>query len=156
MTKRITMAYVGMVNGVRAYSAIGAEDERIINNQEILVADMKSGKGKRTGLQNSSIHLYLGNLAKAFNDAGWDMTAVMAVLSKGVGIPWSMLAVKEKLWQPTQKHTYGSDSTTKLETDEVSIVYEAINRVTSEKFGIGIPFPDRFSLMNEQDVANGR
>lgn len=156
VSKRVVMAYVGMVNGVRAYSAIDAESERHLNAQEIVVADLKSGKGKRTGLQNASIHLYLTHLVNAFNDAGLDMTAVMSIISKGVGIPWSMSAAKERLWRPTQLATYGTESTTKLDSDQVGSVYEALNQVTSERLGIGVSFPDRFSLMYEEDLKNGR
>jgi hypothetical protein len=54
------------------------------------------------------------------------------------------------LWRPVQKHTYDTDSTTQLKTDEVSNVYEALNLTTTSKFGVGIPFPDKFALMNEQ------
>ena len=156
MSKRITLAYVGMVHGVRAYAAIGPEDERLINDQEILVADMKGGKGKRTGLQNSTLHLYFTHLAKALNDAGMSMLVAMQILNKGADIPWSMLAIKERLWAPVQLHTYGTDSTTKLDTDQVGSVYEALNQVTSEKLQVGINFPDKYNLMYEQDKANGK
>ena len=153
---RIALAYVGMINGERAYTGLGAEDIRNINGQEILVVDMKSGKSKRSGLQNSAIHLYLGNLAKALNDAGWDMVAVLKVLSANVKIPWSMQAAKERLWAVVQKNTYDTDSTTKLDTDQVSVVYEALNQVTSEKLGVGVQFPDKFLKMYEEDLRCGR
>ena len=156
MPKKVVMAYVGMIDGVRAYSAIDGESERAINNQEIIVGELKSGKGKRTGLQNASIHLYLTHLVNAFNDAGMDMTYVMSKLSKGVGIPWSMSAAKERLWKPTQLATYGTESTTKLDSDQVGSVYEALNQVTSEQLSIGVNFPDKYTLMYEQDKANGR
>ena len=49
----------------------------------------------RTGLQNSSLHLYCTHLSKAFNDAGYDMTKV---LSHHADIPWDLKGfnVKEK------------------------------------------------------------
>jgi hypothetical protein len=150
------MAYVGMIDGVRAYSAIGAEDERIINNQEILVADMKSGKGKRTGLQNSTMHLYFTMLSDALNAAGMTMMIALEILTKGADIPWSPSAIKERLWSKVQLNTYGTESTTKLGTDQVSVVYEALNQVTSEKLGVGVLFPDKFTKMYQEDLKCGR
>ena len=153
---RVALAKVGMKDGLPIYSPLSGEDERAINNQEILVADMKSGKSKRSGLQNSSIHLYLEWLSKALNDAGWDMTATMNKLSKKSNIPWSMLSIKERLWRPVQLNTFGNDSTAKLDTDQVSTVYEALNLVTSERLGVSVSFPDKFMKMYEEDAKNGK
>ena len=156
MSKKVVMAYVGMINGVRAYSAIDGESERAINNQEIIVGELKGGKGKRTGLQNATLHLYFTMLSTALNNAGMTMTIAMNILRKGADFPWSPLAIKERLWAPTQLHTYGTDSTTKLDTDHVGVVYEALNIVTGTELSVSVNFPDKYTLMYEQDKANGR
>ena len=126
-----------------------ADDEKLCVNN-VIVADLKGDKSTRTELQRKAQHLYFRNLAKALNDAGWDMVAAMKVLSKDAKIPWSMHAVKERLWKKVQEATYGKTSTTKLNTDEVSPVYEALNLVTSEKLGVSVPFPDKYQQMIEQ------
>lgn len=149
---RVVLAKVGDRDGLPIYSPMSAEDERIVNNQNVLVVDMKSGKAKRTGLQNSAIHLYLEWLAKALNDAGWDMTATMNKLSKKATIPWSLLSIKERLWRPVQLNTFGHESTTKLDTDQVGTVYESLNLVTSERLGVSVNFPDKFMKMYEEDI----
>ncbi len=149
---RIVLAQVGIKDNLPIYSAMNEDDVKTINGQSILVVDMKSGKSKRTGVQNASIHLYLTWLVDAFNAAGLDMIAVMAKLSKSATIPWSMLAAKERLWRPVQKDTYGSESTTELDTDQVSVVYEALNGVTTERLGVGINFPDKYLKMYEEDL----
>lgn len=153
---RVVLAKVGMKDGLPIYSPLSGEDERHINDQNMLVVDMKSGKSKRTGLQNSAIHLYLEWLAKALNDAGWDMTATMNKLSKKATIPWSLLSIKERLWRPVQLNTFGHESTTKLDTDQVGAVYEALNLVTSERLGVSVSFPDKFMKMYEEDAKNGK
>lgn len=149
---RIVLAQVGTKDGLAIYSAMSADDIKAIAAQSILVVDMKSGKAKRTGVQNASIHLYLTWLVDAFNSAGLDMISVMAKLSKNAKIPWSLHAAKERLWAPTQKSTYGTESTTQLDTDQVSVVYEALNGVTTEQLGVGVNFPDKMMRLYEEDL----
>ncbi len=100
---------------------------------------VKSAK-TRTLTQNSSIHKYCALLAEAFNDAGLDMQKVLA---EGTNIPWSESKVKEDIWRVVQVAALGKESTTKLETNEVSKVYDIVNRHISQTFGIFIPFPSR-------------
>jgi len=102
-----------------------------------------------TALQMRSIHLYFSMLSDALNAAGLDMKAVMAKLSKNAMIPWSPSAVKERLWRPVMLDTYEKESTTQLETNEISVVYESLNEVTSEQLGVSIPFPDKYSLLDK-------
>ena len=122
-----------------------------IEDGQEMVCDISTGeKAIRTAKQNNSIHKYFDLLCTALNDAGWDMKAVLEKLSKNAKIPWSPSAIKERLWKPVQQQTYGKKSTAKLDTDEVSIVYEALNQITGEELGVSVPFPDRYSLMNQQ------
>jgi len=108
-----------------------------------------TAKAILTAKQMRSIHLYCKLLCEALNNAGLDMVATMKVLSKKGKIPWSPEAVKERLWRPVMIDTYGKESTTKLTTEEVSGNYEALNLVTSEKLGVSVPFPDRFSMLDK-------
>ena len=103
-------------------------------------------KAKRTLLQNKSMHKYYSMLAEALNSAGWDMRKT---LKPGIEIPWTDISVKERLWKPIQDAMYDKQSTTQLETDEVSAVYEVLNRNTASKLGVSVPFPDRFSQEND-------
>ena len=147
---RVILVYVGMVNGVRAYSPEDKQDEDAIGDRKTIVCDLKSNKTARTELQNRSIHKYFELLCNALNDAGMDMIATMKRLSKKAIIPWSPYAIKERLWRPVQVDTYGKESSTKLNTDEISVVYEALNNVTSSKLGVSVPFPDKYNQMYEQ------
>lgn len=147
---RVILVYVGEINGVKAYAPLDKDDEKAIEGKETLVCEMKSNKIARTELQNRSIHLYFTMLCDALNNAGMDMVATMKRLSANAAIPWSAHAIKERLWRPVQISTYGKESSTKLNTDEISVVYEALNNVTSSKLGVSVPFPDRFTQMYEQ------
>jgi hypothetical protein len=107
----------------------------------------------RTIAQHKSIRLYCSWLSVALNDAGFDIVETLKVLANKIFIPWSPEAILERLWRPVQKHTYGTDSTTKLERDQVSIVYEALNVQTSGKLGVGVSFPDKFMKMYEAEAG---
>lgn len=88
--------------------------------------------------QNKAIHLYCELLGEAFNNSGLDMKAV---LKPDVDIPWSKTTVKEYIWRPIMEAQLQKESTTDLDTDEVSKVWETINRHVSEKFCISVSFP---------------
>lgn len=100
---------------------------------------VKSAK-TRTLTQNKSLHKYCALLAEALNEAGLDMQTVLA---EGTSIPWSESKVKEDIWRTVQVAALGKESTTKLETHEVSQVYDIVNRHISQTFGVFVPFPNR-------------
>lgn len=104
-----------------------------------LRCQVKTGK-QRSDLQNNSLHLYCTQLAEALNNAGLDMRKV---LKPGVEIPWSMLAVKDKLWRPIQESMTGQESTTKPDRDEYPQIYETLNRHIASKFGISVAWPSK-------------
>ena len=107
-------------------------------------------KGKlRTLLQNSSMWLYFTKLGKALNDAGLDMRKV---LKPEVEIPWTKDSVHQFLWLPIQGAMYKTESTTDLETDQVSKVYDVLNRHTGEKLGVSVLFPSIDGLRFEQEL----
>lgn len=94
----------------------------------------------RTTTQNSALHVFFRLLAEALNDAGYDMKRV---IKPEVDIPWNERSVKEFLWKPIQHAVIDKDSTTRLDTKQVSQVYDVLNRHLAEKFGVSVPFPQR-------------
>jgi hypothetical protein len=84
------------------------------------------------------LHLYFQLLAERLNEAGLDMRTV---LKPNVEIPWTKENVKDHLWRPVQEIYLRKDSTTELTTDEITKVYEVLNRFLREKLGISEPFP---------------
>jgi len=99
---------------------------------------------RRTLQQNKALHKYFEMLADELNDAGLDMKKVITV-----DVPWSPLTVKEWLWKPVQKAQLLKESTTELTTDEINKVYETMNRLMGDKFGIHVPFPS-----DEEEMFN--
>jgi len=101
---------------------------------EIDVKDMDM----RTLQQNKALHKYFAILASVLNSAGYDITKVIKV-----EIPWSVTSVKELLWRPVMKQQTDKSSTTKLSKDEVSQVYDTLNRALSQRCGVSVEFPSR-------------
>lgn len=108
---------------------------------------MEQQEKKRTEAQNNAMHLWFTQLADALNLAGWDMKKVIRV-----DIPWSPYSIKENLWRPLQNAMFGKDSTTQLTTDEVTKIYEVINREIGNRTGVTIPFPSIEELFAQMEL----
>lgn len=93
---------------------------------------------KRTNRQNRALHVYFQELSNSLNASGLDMRTV---LKPGVEIPWNEKTIKSHLWKPIQKAMLEKESTTELDTAEISKVYEVLNRHLGEMFGLHVPFP---------------
>lgn len=92
----------------------------------------------RTLSQNNAMHLWFEHLATELNDAGLDQRKV---LKPSIDIPWSAIAVKEQLWRPIQEALVHKVSTTELTKQEVTRVFEILNRHLGEKFGLHVEWP---------------
>jgi len=124
---------------------------RIINGQAIfedkdVLATLNDGVYEvtiknmdyRSLQQNKALHLYFQLVADALTDAGLDIKHVIKA-----DVPWTAQSVKSILWKSLQKALLGKESTTKLKKDEIDKVYDVMNRVLSERYGIYVPFPNR-------------
>lgn len=105
-------------------------------------------KKTRTIKQNASLHLFLSQLAEALNGAGYDMRS--KVMRQDIDIPWSGLMIKELIWRPVMKAKLGKKSTTEMTTEEVSMIYEIVNKVIGERCGIHIPWPNVDEIFKEK------
>lgn len=105
---------------------------------------------KRTGLQNKSLHKYFELLAIALNNAGWDMKKA---LKPSVDIPWTKDMVKEHIWKVVQEAMTEKDSTTEINTVDVTEIYEVINRHTADKFGVSVEWPCEETMYRRQHLG---
>lgn len=86
---------------------------------------------KRTITQNSSLHLWCDKLATELNGKSLDMRIV---LKPEYRINWDKDSIKENLVKPVAKSMYGVNSTTKLETSQITKIHETIMNMLLEKF----------------------
>jgi hypothetical protein len=104
----------------------------------IYIAELNDER-KRTNQQNGAIHLYCDWVAFELNNAG--LVTKRSIPNLGmVEIHWTKDSVKEGIWKPIQKALLNKESTTDLNTEEVSKVYEHMNLYLGQK-GISVPFP---------------
>lgn len=100
------------------------------------------------------MHLFFEFLAAALNDGGLDMRTV---LKPGIDIPWTPETVKNSLWRPIMKAATGKQSTTELETSEVSKVEEILMTHLVKQFGqfFEAPqFPSIEALSTDERLVN--
>ena len=100
----------------------------------------------RTKQQQDAIEVACKLLADEFHARGLDKVAVLA--EKVIPVPWEQDSVKEDLFKAVMAATcYDEEtgksktSTTKLNTAEVSKVWETLMDWTDDKFNIRFPFP---------------
>lgn len=105
---------------------------------------------KRTAQQNRALHLYFTHLSEELNNAGLDMRRT---LKPEIDIPWNSKTIKEYLWRPIQQAQIQKKSTTELNTDEIDLVFNTLNRHLSEKFGITVEFPSIESLLLKENYG---
>ena len=153
---KVVFVKVGTKDGLPIFSPLDADDVKAIGGREMLAFEMVGMKSLRTIAQNKSIRLYCTWLCVALNDAGYDIVETLKALGNRIFIPWSPDAILERLWRPVQKHTYDTDSTTKLDREQVSVVHEALNAQTAGRLGVGVPFPDKFMKMYEAEANRER
>lgn len=104
-----------------------------------LTIKIKTGK-QRTLTQNAAMHKYFTDLAQALNDAGY---TVAKTLRKPIEMSWTGSLVKDLLWRKVQQAVLKKDSTTQLERKECSEVYDEMNKIMIENFGISVQWPER-------------
>ncbi len=86
-------------------------------------------------------------MAQALGDAGLDMRAT---LKPEIQIPWSKQSVKEFLWRPIQKLQLRKKSTTELNTKDIDLIFDTLNRFLAEK-GIEQAFPSIEEIIRRQE-----
>ena len=103
---------------------------------------------QRTHQQQKAIEVYCRELADQLNAAGFEMKAFFEMTKGKIDIPWSQELVKEAIWKTVMSAMYpDKTSTTQMETDEVSKVFDVINRHVAETTGVSVMFPDATDLL---------
>lgn len=95
---------------------------------------------RRTGTQSNAMHLWCDRVAKALNEAGYDMLCFP--WKEGIEIPFSKEVVKVHHWKPVQIAMTGHESTTKPKTVDYPAIFDVLNRkYASLENPIHVPWP---------------
>lgn len=98
-------------------------------------------KKPRTNQQNRALFKYFKELADDLNGAGVDQKMFIDHL-KGWEIPITKEFLHE-IWKIKQAKMFpGQTSTTQMETNQVTQVYDAVNHFTGQTFGVSRLFPN--------------
>jgi hypothetical protein len=101
----------------------------------------------RTQLQNNAFYKYIRILAEALEAGGYDMREIIKVPIKP-----TMENVKSEIVDPVMKALYPEvDSSAKLTTLQIEVLYEVVNRATAQKLGISIEFPSNHDRGQNED-----
>ncbi len=113
--------------------------------RELLRNLIASAEKKRTDPQNSSMWLWLTQVAKICNDSGIDMVLFLEKLNGEAEIPVTKNSLHERFWKPILKHMTNKESTTQMDTKEPDVIYQTACRILSNSLGVTPPpWPDRF------------
>lgn len=129
------------INSRQSLDAYKAHLDAQFEKYKYLRVTVKTGK-QRTLTQNAALHLFCQQLADVLNEGGFDFRAFV---EEGYPVPFNADLVKEYLWRPVQKAITGKESTTKPETHEYAIIYDALN-VKLAEYGIFVAWPSKERL----------
>lgn len=118
-------------------SGVFKQDLARLENKIALI-DIQKIKRRRSPAQNNALHLYFEQLAGLLNSAGLDMRSV---IRPEIEMEWTKYSVKTYLWKPLMAKMFGLKSVRDLTGEQISSVYENLNRIISERCGISVPFP---------------
>ena len=92
---------------------------------------------QRTAQQRKAIEVYCREVAKALDESG---QSVQTVFTMPVSI--TQKNIKEHMFKVVMTALFPEiHSTTELNTKQVSQVYENMNRVIAERYGVSVPWP---------------
>ena len=103
---------------------------------------------QRTDRQRKSIEVYCKHLAEQLNDKGLD---VQTVIKAPVSL--TQENVKTHLFKVIMKALYPDYiSTTELTTTQCQEVYEHLNKITGERYGVSMDWPSIDSLYADSQM----
>ena len=98
---------------------------------------------QRTSQQNKSLYKYFTEVSNECNNRGVDQKMIMDSLT-GYKVPTTPESIKE-MWKSIQFTMYGTTSTRDLESTHIDKIYDVMNLLFSEEFGVSQAFPSRES-----------
>ncbi len=115
--------------------------------------ELKRVNATRTLQQNKALHLLFEIAAKELNGMGIPFT-YSGLKGMEMETPFSGLIFKEFTWKPIQKTMFGTESTTKLTTQQIDQIFMVLNKFFAER-GVELKFPSEFSKHVEKLEKEG-
>jgi len=100
----------------------------------------------RTSQQNKALHLFFAWIANMYNEVGKTYTNQM-----GFETIWTSTMVKELIWRPLQISLFNIESTTKLDSKQLTLIADTIIDFFAGQ-GFYIQFPNFQDFLNKMDA----
>lgn len=128
--------------------AFFAESDRLVLLRNILI-ELRGLKPTRSLLQNNAMWLYLTNIAIELNKS--QTFEYRGLSGKMMELPFNKNILHYITWIPAQKYLFKTDSTRLLETNQLNIIIESIDKFLGQNFNIYVDFPhDSFKNIEEE------
>lgn len=102
---------------------------------------------KRSSQQNKALHLLFQNIAFELNRIGMEFT-YNGIKGMEIQTTYTPEIVKEFLWKPLQNALLKKESTTKLTTQDINMIFEILGKWFSEKWVV-IDFPSAETISHK-------
>lgn len=102
---------------------------------------------KRSSQQNKSLHVLFQNISFELNRLGMEFT-YNGIKGIEIQTTYTPEIVKEFLWKPLQNALLKKESTTKLTTQDINMIFEILGKYFSEK-GVVIDFPSAETISHK-------
>ena len=121
--------------------------DKVDESKEYTV-EVKQVRDNRTDQQRKAIQLYCSLMSKALNDGGYSFSDfAVHINEKGNSLPWDEQGnlFKDQAWRLVQRPLTGHESTTKINTQQVTQIYDVLNQKFIDMTnGVSIEFPNRW------------
>lgn len=114
------------------------EIEKLYAENHYVEVELRTAK-TRTARQHRALHVFCRTLAMALREKDMD---TKKFFKEGFEVPFTTEIVKDNIWKPIQKALTDKESSKQLTTNEVSQIYDTINKLLAER-GIHVPWPSR-------------
>jgi hypothetical protein len=95
-------------------------------------------RANRSTKQNNTLHLLFKRIAEALNEAGFE---IEHPFNSEFSIPWTEVSVKTMLYQPIIRAMYDKESSSRLDTAQLSESMTTLVDAVSRNTGVFIPIP---------------
>ena len=115
--------------------------EKEKTRQQKTISDSKEMRG--------ALHLYLAQVANEANNRGLTLNQMVKIIKHLEARP-NVFTLKEIFVKPYIKKNFNLDSSMKMDSDQVTEIYDALNLAFGYHFDIHFPFPSRESQAQAQ------
>ena len=118
-------------------------------NTQTETKQKKKTKIAESKAMRGALHLYLQQVANEANNQGLTLQDMVKVITK-LEIRPNTINLKETFVKPYIESAYNLDSTEKMDSEQVTETYDALNKLFGHYWHIYLPFPSAQSLLDSQ------